>query len=297
MLEGLPALFTKAFPYKERPRSNNLYGVTEVLYCPRKTFLSRFVPAPTAVEFETRRRFARGHAMEDVFFGDDHNPTHIVGSGALEGLEGHTDHSINDDDGKVKTIVEFKSVKKLWHKAPNGKVYFSAKAAKNVLPKSDWSKIERNFNDSHMDQLMMYMMVTDALDGYLIYYEMSTDDNFTWSITKSDITDEFKDRMIKRLDYIKLCCSLGAMPERRFGYPWECMLCNFNKNGICGLCDKEGFDFPKMCQELKESRDLTNDFGLIVGKYMKEFNVEAGTQTADPEYKDEIDNGSSKSVA
>lgn len=287
-LDGLPEQFMKAYPYKERPRSDDLYGVTEVLYCPRKTYLTRVVPAPTAIEFETRRRFSRGHAMEDVFFGDHHNPMYVKGDGPLAALEGHTDHAIQDKDGKIIEIVEFKSVKKLWFTAPNGKMYFSLKAAKRYLPEEDWKHVDRCYNDSHMDQLMTYMFVTGAKKGYLIYYEMSTDDNYTWEVDDTDISVEFKNKIIDRLNYIKYCFLKKVVPDRNTIYKWECMLCSFNKNGLCGICDKEGFELQKFIDDVLLAK--TENFMEVAEKYAKKYSVTPGEVNVFGE-KIEVDNG------
>ena len=273
-LEALPEQFTKAFPYKERPRSDDLYGVTEVLYCARKSYLSRIIPAPTAIEFEVRRRFARGHAMEAVFFGDHHNPIYVKGSGPLAAMEGHTDHAVQDESGAVKDIVEFKSVKRLWYTAPNGKVYFSIKSARRMIDKEGWDKVEKCYSDNHMDQLMTYMFLTNAQRGYLIYYEMSTDDNHIWEISSEDITDEFKNKIISRLDYLKKCFNDGAVPDKTTMYPWECSLCNFNKNGLCGLCDAKDFDVNEFVKDVLNSP--SDKFMEIAEGYVKKFNVTPG---------------------
>jgi len=273
-LEGLPEQFTKAYPYKDRPRSDDLYGVTEVLYCARKSYLSRVVPAPTAVEFEVRRRFARGHAMESVFFGDHHNPIYVKGTGAFASMEGHTDHAVQDESGVVKEIVEFKSVKKLWYSAPNGKVYFSPSAAKRVIDEDDWGKIERRYSENHMDQLMIYMVLASAAKGYLIYYEMSTDDNHAWEVDESDISQEFKDKMSGRLNYLKECFDKKNIPLKTSLYPWECSLCSFNRNGICGLCDVKDFNFEEFIRDVLAVD--TSKFMEAVEVYTKKFNVVAG---------------------
>jgi hypothetical protein len=273
-LDELPQQFTKAYPYKDRPRSSDLYGVTEVLYCARKSYLSRVVPAPTAIEFEVRRRFARGHSLEDAFFGDHHNPIHVKGVGSFAFMEGHTDHAVVDDSGVVKEIVEFKSVKKLWYSAPNGKVYFSPSAAKRVIDRDDWDKIERRYSENHMDQLMIYMILADAEKGYLIYYETSTDDNHAWEIGKSDISQEFKDKMAGRLDYLKECFDKKIVPDKTTMYPWECSLCNFNRNGICGLCDKSEFDFDEFIRDVLGVK--SDKFMGAVERYTKKFDVIPG---------------------
>jgi hypothetical protein len=273
-LDGLPEQFTKAYPYKDRPRSDDLYGVTEVLYCARKSYLSRVVPAPTAVEFEVRRRFARGHAMESVFFGDHHNPIYVKGIGPFAAMEGHADHAVQDDSGNVKEIVEFKSVKKLWFTAPSGKVYFSPSAAKKVVDKEDWDKIERRYSENHMDQLMIYMILTNAEKGYLIYYEMSTDDNHAWEIDQADISQEFKDKMLGRLNYLKECFDKKNIPLKTTMYPWECSLCSFNRNGICGLCEKNDFDFNGFIKDVLAVEP--DKFMDAVEKYTKKFGVTPG---------------------
>lgn len=273
-LEGLPEQFTKAYPYKDRPRSEDLYGVTEVLYCARKSYLSRVVPAPTAIEFNVRKRFRRGHALESVFFRDSHNPTHVKGEGLFAAMERHTDHVVVGESGVVKEVVEFKSVKKIWYSAPNGKVYFSPSAAKRVIDEADWGKIEKRYSDNHMDQLMIYMILTNAEIGYLIYYEMSSDDNLVWEVSKEDISQEFKDKIVGRLNYLKKCFDDKTIPDKTSMYPWECSLCNFNKNGICGLCEKKDFNFDEFIKDVLAVE--SNKFMSVVEDYTKKFNTTSG---------------------
>ena len=232
-IDGVPAKYSYAFPHHNRPRSADFYGVTEILYCLRRAFLQRVVPGPTAMEFSKRALMSRGHAMEAAFFGDTHNPEYFVGDGNLEGLEGHSDHVVRDAAGKIDEIVEFKSVRRLWYKAPNGKSYYSITMAKKAIDKADWSKIEHRYNDSHLDQLMLYMYITGAPNGVLIYQEMSTDKLYTWTITSDDISDEFKKRIEDRLGILRSCIDNQTIPDKLFSYDFECGLCNYNKNGVC----------------------------------------------------------------
>jgi hypothetical protein len=125
---------------------------------------------------------------------------------------------------------------------------------------------------------MLYMMLTDAKNGYLIYYEMSTDENHTWSITSDEITEEFRKKMVDRLNYMRDCFKTMTVPIKNSAYQWECGLCNFNKNGICGLCDVKEFDFNKMVSELGRSGNLEIDFSTIVGKSLQKHGVEPGMQ-------------------
>ena len=277
-IDGLPEQFLQAYPHKERPRESHLFGVTEILYCSRKSFLSRVIPAAGTIDFETRRRFSRGHLAESLFFGPEHNPMYLTGIDRLKGMEGHTDHAIFGKDKKIKEIVEFKSVKRLWYKSPNGKTYYSLKYARAGTDRSDWSKINRNYNDSHMDQLMLYMLLSDAKRGYLIYQEMSTDDNHTWTLTSDDISQEFKDKMADRLDYLRDCYKVGEVPIKNSMYPWECGLCSFNKSGVCGLCDVNGFNINKMLLELYKAGNPDIDFLTITDKYLGRYGVEPGKQ-------------------
>lgn len=283
-VRGLPDKFSEAFPYNDRPRSDNVYGVTEILYCPRKSFLSRAIPTPRFLEFDVRMRFARGHAMESVFFGEEHNPIKILGSGDLEGFEGHADHAYLNDDGSVEEIVEFKSTKRLWYTAPNGKSYYSLKYARNAVDKSDYKKIEKVYNDSHMDQLMTYMILTDAKKGYLIYYELTSDSHYTWIVNDYDIPDNFREKMVDRLNYLRDCFAYGIVPEKRTMYDWECGFCTHNKNGVCGLCDVEEFDFFKFLKKLYKCGNIDIDFNTILRKCLVRYNVEPGKQVR-------VDNG------
>ncbi len=226
-IKGVPKRYSYGCPHQDRPRGE-LLGVTEVLYCLRKSFLQRAVPAPTAIDFITRTRFARGHAMESAFFGDRHNPEYFIGDKELDGFEGHSDHIVREDNGEIKEIVEFKSVRRLWYKAPNGKAYYSRGMARKAIDKKDWGKIEHRYNDSHMDQLMTYMYITDAPKGVLLYYELSTDDHYTWEVTSDDISDEFKERTKDRLNTLQKCIEEFKIPAKSFSYDWECNLCNHN---------------------------------------------------------------------
>jgi len=278
-IKGVPDKFLNMFPYNDRPRGSK-FGVTEILYCPRKTFLARFVRSPDIIDFEVRKRFARGHALESVFFGDAHNPLYFVGDGELSELEGHSDHAVLGDDGKVEDIVEFKTVRKLWYGVPDGRFFYSLKAARNAIDRSEWKKIARSYNLSHFDQLKLYMILSGAKNGYLIYYEMSTDDNYTWYITSDEITDEFKNRMISRLNYVKNCCDNNIVPVKNTIYDWECGFCSYNKNGICSLCDVKEFNFDKFASDLKSSGNIDIDFNTIISKNLQRYNVEAGVQKA-----------------
>jgi len=271
-INGLPEIFKGAFPYKDRPRSDGIYGVTEVLYCLRKSFLTRVIPAPTAIDFDTRRRFARGHAMEEIFFGDIQNPEYFVGAGDLRAIEGHADHIIRDDGGEITTVVEYKSTKKIWFDAPNGKKYYTITAAKKANKEEDWHKIERKYSDSHMDQLKTYMMITGAPKGILIYFEMTSDNNYTWTITSDEISDEFKDRMVGRLERLEKSMNDFVAPDKEYSYDWECKLCNFNSSGICTLCDQGGFDLKTFCNDVVKGK-YNNKFDSIVEKYRKEYGV------------------------
>lgn len=278
-IEGLPEKFLTAYPYKDRPRESHLFGVTEILYCSRKSFLTRVIPPASTMDFETRRRFARGHLSEELFFGPAHNPLYLTGvGGKFDGMEGHTDHAIIGKDGKIDEIVEFKSVKRLWYKSPNGKSYYTLKYARAGTDKEQWDQISRSYNDSHMDQLMLYMILSDAKTGYLIYQEMSTDENYTWRVSSSDITQEFKDKMSSRLEYLKDCYKKGDVPIKNSMYPWECGLCSFNKSGVCGLCDVKDFNINKMLLELYHAANPDVDFLIITSKYLERFGVEAGKQ-------------------
>jgi len=205
---------------------------------------------------------------------------------------------VQDDKGKVTEVVEFKSVKKLWFQAPNGKVYFSLRAAKRMLPEEDWDKVARSYNDSHMDQLMTYMFLTDAKKGYLIYYEMSSDDNHVWEVDDVDISVDFKNKIIDRLNYLKYCFLKKIIPDRHSVYKWECALCSFNKNGLCGLCDAKDFSLDGIIEELLKNQP--EDFMRVLGKYTDKYNVEPGAVSVFDE-KIEVENGdvngSSKSVA
>ena len=269
-LDELPERYRAAYPYKDRPRQEGVFGVTEILYCLRKSFLTRVVPAPTAVEFEVRRRFARGHASEASFFGEKHNPMHLVGVGSLAKLEGHSDHVVLDSSGKPEEIVEYKSVLRLWHKAPNGKSYYSKAAARKVIPQEDWDKVSRTYNDNHMDQLMTYMFLTEAKKGYLIYTEMSTDQNYVWEIDYGDITDEFKHKIEGRLDILDGAMKTFAAPGRSSMYQWECGLCTHGKHGVCDFCDSPGFDLKTMCDILRKD---PMKYKSIVGAELKKYNI------------------------
>ena len=273
-INGLPERYKGSFPYRDRPRNPYYYGVTEILYCLRKSFLQRVVPAPTAIDFETRVRFARGHAMEEAFFGEKHNPEYFVGDDKLDGIEGHSDHVVRDEDGKIKEIVEFKSVRRLWYKAPNGKAYYSIGMAKKAVDKEDWGKIEHRYNDSHMDQLKTYMYMTGAPKGVLIYYELTTDRNYTWEITSDEIDDDFKKRIDDRLSMMQKCMDEKTVPEKMFTYDWECNLCSFNKNGICQLCDVEKFDLFRFIRDLEIFNG--KPFDDVLSDYLKKYDIKPG---------------------
>jgi len=269
-LEDLPERYKAFYPYKERPRQDGVFGVTEILYCLRKSFLTRVVPAPTAVDFEVRRRFARGHASEAAFFGEKHNPLYVAGEGELKGLEGHTDHVVMDKDGKPQEIVEYKSTLRLWYKSPNGKSYYTKSYARKSTPKEDWDNIVRTYNDNHMDQLMLYMYMAGIPKGYLIYTEMSTDANYIWEVDAADITDEFKKRMADRLNILRNAMLDFKTPPRSSLYGWECALCTHNKHGVCDLCDAPGFDLKAMCDKLKKDPSKYSD---VVGKEIANLGV------------------------
>lgn len=267
-INGLPDRYMGgAFPHNDRFRSQEYFGVTEVIYCIRRSFLQRVVPVPTEISFEKRILFARGHALESAFFGDQHNSEYFVGDNNMCGVEGHADHIVRNSKDEIDEIVEFKSVRRLWYKAPNGKAYYSLGMAKKAIDKSDWDKIEHRYNDSHMDQLKMYMIISGAPRGVLIYYELSTDKNYTWIITADEITDEFKERMADRLKILKECYDKGVVPEKLFLYDWECGLCSFNESGVCNLCDAEGFDLDAFCNDVTNS----NNFDEVVNSYKKKY--------------------------
>ena len=276
--KGVLDRYSYANPNHDRPRSPDLFGVTEILYCMRKAFLQRVVPAPTAIDFVTRTRFARGHACESAFFGEDkHNPEYFVGDKELKGSEGHSDHVVRYEAGDIKEIVEFKSVRRLWYKAPNGKAYYSIGMARKAIDKEDWGKIEHRYNDSHMDQLKTYMYITDAPMGVLIYYELSTDDHYTYEITSDEISEEFKIRTKDRLKILKEAMRDLKVPDKSFSYDWECKLCSFNKNGLCALCDVDGFDLRKLCSKLTNGK-IEDTFGKVVGEALEKYNVKAGME-------------------
>lgn len=275
---GLPDRFMYGNPYNNRPRSDDFYGVTEVLYCIRKAFLQRVVSAPSAIDFSKRVLFSRGHSLESAFFGvDKHNPEYFVGGGDLEGLEGHSDHIVRDYKGDIDEVVEFKSVRRLWYKSPNGKSYYSISMAKKFTDRDDWGKIEHKYNDSHLDQLKTYMCIADAPRGIIIYYELTTDKYYSWTIEREDISDEFKERMASRLKILKHSMDTFTVPEKMSSYDWECNLCNHNSNGICTLCDQEGFDLKSMCDELDEGI-IEENFDRVVGRELKKYGIKGGME-------------------
>ena len=279
-IEGLPDRYDWLYPYADRPRSKGIYGVTEVLYCLRKNFLTRVVPAPTAIAITQRKLFSRGHALEAVAFGPDrHNPEYFVGDGRLTDIEGHSDHIVRDDDDKIVEIVEFKSTRKIWFSSPNGKVYYTITAAKNATSKEDWGEICRKFSESHMDQLKVYMTITGAPTGVLIYYEMTTDNNYTWVVTSDEITDEFKENIYGRLDRYRYSMDNFVVPAKEYAYKWECSLCSFNRNSICTLCDQEGFDLKEFCDDVEKGK-YNNKFDSMVEKYRDKYNVIPMTEVA-----------------
>lgn len=277
-IKGVPKRYSYGCPYHDRPRSSDYYGVTEILFCLRKGFLQRVVPAPSAIDFDTRVRFARGHSLESAFFGERHNPEYFIGGGNLKGLEGHSDHVVRDSNGKIDEIVEFKSVRRLWYKAPNGKAYYSRGMARKAIDKKDWDKIEHRYNDSHMDQLKIYMYITGVSKGVLLYYEMSTDDYYCWEITSDEIDDEFKERIESRLKTLQKCMDEFIIPEKSFSYDWECNLCSHNKSGMCTLCDQPGFDLQKVCEDLN-SGDIEKRFDKVINEQLDKYGIKGGMES------------------
>jgi hypothetical protein len=275
--DSIPKFLVSPYPYRERARTNGIYGVTEVLYCLRKSVLARVVPAPTALTSQTRKVFARGHALEAVFFGDIQNPIHFRG-GVVEGrdfskIEGHTDHSTVNEDGE-STIVEFKTTKHLWLKGPDGKSYYSLKSARTALPKEQWKDVEREPSKSHMDQLMFYMLLNNAKHGYLIYHEMSTDMNYTWSLDYEDIPESFKDEMKTRLDALDGAFINDLVPDKCPKYDFECKLCNMSKNGLCQLCDVKDFNLGDFIQDFK-SRNNPMEFMPVIKEYYDRYGLDS----------------------
>jgi hypothetical protein len=285
-LDAIPSILKTPYPYKDRPRTHGVYGVTEIIYCLRKSMLSRVVPAPTALTFETRRAFSRGHACESVFFGDIQNPVHFKG-GMVEGrdftkIEGHTDHSTVDEDGK-STIIEFKTTKKLWLKGPDGRAYFSPKAARASVPKDQWDLIETKYSDAHMDQLMFYMLMTGSSRGYLIYQEMSTDQNYVWSVEYEDISEEFKDAALDRLNLLDYCFVNNEIPKRCPSYDFECKLCNMAKNGLCDLCDQKDFDLGDFIKRFSSMKDPFAFMPMVKEEYDKRGMDSSHLQLSSPD--------------
>ena len=280
-LDDIPSfLIQSPYPYKDRKRTEGIYGVTEIFYCLRKSVLARVVPTPTALTLLTRRRFSRGSNLEKAFFGDAQNPVHFRGPKNLDGrdfskTEGHTDHSCLNDQGE-KTIIEFKTTKRLWYKGPDGKNFYSLKAARAALPKEQWKLVERCPQDSHLDQLKLYMLLTESIHGYLIYYELSTDNNYVWSIDAEDISEEFKNEMKDRLDTLDRAFTEDVMPPKCPKFSFECGLCNFGdtKNGICKLCDVELFNIGDFVNEFKSKKDPFS-FMPLVKQYYDKFGMDS----------------------
>lgn len=275
-LDAIPSFLTSPYPYVDRPRSNGIYGVTEIMYCLRKSYLGRKVPAPTALSFDQRRLFARGHALEAVFFGSAQNPIHfrggIVGDRDFTKIEGHTDHSVTDDDGK-SCIIEFKTTRHMWLSHPNGRKFFNMSQARKALSKEDLKLVELHPMQSHLDQLMLYMMLNDAKRGVLIYHELSSDENYVWQINDSDITDEFKNMMKSRLDELDEAFKNNTVPKKCPGYEFECKLCHMKKNAICDLCDQDGFSLDEFISDLEKKGD-PNAFMDVVGEYIDKFGLD-----------------------
>lgn len=277
--DGIPNFLKSPYPYRDRPRSDAIYGVTEIIFCLRKSMLARVVPSPTALDNDTRKRFARGHAFEKIFFGDIQNPIHFRG-GVVEGrdfskVEGHTDHSCVDEQGR-SVIVEFKSTKRLWLEGPDGNKYYSMKAARAALPKEQWKLVDHVPSQSHVDQLQFYMLLNNASRGYLIYHELSTDDNYTWSMGYEDIPEEFKDEMLNRLDELEACFVEGRIPERSEKYEWECKLCNFRRDGLCQLCDVDEFNLTEFIEKFKRKKDPFS-FIPLVKQYFDKYGLDKST--------------------
>jgi hypothetical protein len=290
--DKIPDFLVSPYPLNDRPRTDGIFGVTEILYCLRKSYLTRKVPAPSAVSNATRKVFARGRALEEVFFGKDYqNPIHFKG-GIVDGrdftkVEGHTDHSCPDENG-VPTIIEFKTTKHMWLAHPDGRKYFNITQARKYVSKDDLKLLELQPMQSHLDQLMLYMMLTDAKRGVLIYHEMDSDENYVWEIVDTDITDEFKDRMKVRLDELDAAFKVGVVPQKCPGYEFECRLCHFKKDGLCDLCDQEGFSIEDFISDF-EKRGDPNCFMTVVGEYLDKFGLDRSIISS---YEVENGNGS-----
>jgi len=288
----IPSFLTSPYPLNDRPRSDGIFGVTEILYCLRKSYLTRKVPAPSAVSDHTRKLFARGRAMEQAFF-QDQKPVHFKG-GIVDGrdfskVEGHTDHSCLSDEG-VSTVIEFKTTKHLWLSHPDGRKYFNITQAKKYMSKDDLKLLELQPMQSHLDQLMLYMMLTDAKRGVLIYHELDSDSNYVWEIVDTDITDEFKDRMKVRLDELDEAFKKNVVPSKSDAYSFECKLCHMKKNGLCDLCDHEKFSIDEFISDF-ESRNEPNSFMTVVGEYLDKFGLDRSIISS---YEEENGNGIKK---
>jgi len=167
-------LMEDAYEPDQRPRTEGLYGVTEVLHCHRMVFILRKMPSPPELDFETRSKFSRGHAFERAFFGRNYNPTHEVNEGL--GIEGHTDTVIETPEGKV--LCEFKSTRRVFWGHPDcEKKYPSEAQAKKHLERED---VEPMPSEHYVDQLRAYMALTGAVKGRLIVHDLSTDKIFEW---------------------------------------------------------------------------------------------------------------------
>jgi len=272
----MPEFLKSPYPLVDRPRTPFVYGVTEILYCLRKSYLTRVVPAPTAVSFEQRRNFSRGRSLEESFFGPDQKPIHfrggMVGVRDFSNVEGHTDHSDVDENG-VPSIVEFKTTKHLWLSHPDGRKCFNVTQAKKYMTKDDIKLLELQPMQSHVDQLKLYMMLNEGIKrGVLIYFEMDSNSNYVFELTDADISEEFKDTMKSRLDELDAAFKDSVVPQKSPGYDFECKLCNFMKNGICQLCDQGGFNVDEFIADF-QSRGDPHTFMVVVGEWLDKFNL------------------------
>jgi len=120
------------------------------------------------------------------------------------------------------------------------------------------------------------MLLNNASRGYLIYHELSTDDNYTWSMGYEDIPEEFKDEMLNRLDELEACFVEGRIPERSEKYEWECKLCNYRRDGLCQLCDVDEFNLTEFIEKFKRKRDPTSLIPLVK-QYFDKFGLDKST--------------------